>query len=298
MNNPSSKLSVIGGTVFLGKHFVEAMIKKGLKPKLLIHNKKIINSDELHHGDILDFKSLEKFLEKDDVVVNFTGQISDNLEDYVKTNLSGSFSLLNSCIKKQVKHVILISSIDVYGNNCDTPSEETDIVNPSTLYSLVKSVKEKIYRYYSENLNLNVTILRLSNTYGVEKKIGIINNLISSLKNSQSLKISHNGNQTRDFLYIDDAIQGIINAIEHLKQGFTIYNISSGKKISIINLIKILEKNQDSKISYEKQDSSPDEKCVWASYKKAKKQINFSPKVKIEEGLQKILLTKKSNNDS
>ncbi len=298
MNNPSSKLSVIGGTGFLGKHFVEVMIKKGLKPKLLIHNKKIINSDEFHHGDILDIKSLEKFLEKDDVVVNFTGQISDNLEDYVKTNLSGSFSLLNSCIKKQVKHVILISSIDVYGNNCDMPSEETDIVNPSTLYSLVKSVKEKIYRYYSENLNLNVTILRLSNTYGVEKKIGIINNLISSLKNSQSLKISHNGNQTRDFLYIDDAIQGIINAIEHLKQGFTIYNISSGEKISIINLIEILEKNQNSKISYEKQNSSPDEKCVWASYQKAKKHINFSPKVKIEEGLQKILLTKEFNNNS
>ena len=293
MNNPSSKLSVIGGTGFLGKHFVEAMIKKGLKPKLLIHNQKTINSDELYYGDILDFKSLEKFLEKDDVVVNFTGQISNNLEDYVRTNLSGSYNLLNSCIKKQVKHVILISSIDVYGNNCETASEETDIVNPSTRYSLVKSVKEKIYKYYSENLNLNVTILRLSNTYGVEKKIGIINNLISSLKNSQSLKISHNGNQTRDFLYIDDAIQGIIDAIEHLKQGFTIYNISSGEKISIINLIKILEKNQDSKISYEKQNTSPDEKCVWASYQKAKKQINFSPKVKIEEGLQKILLTKK-----
>ena len=99
-------------------------------------------------------------------------------------------------------------------------------------------------------------------------------------------------------MYIDDAIQGIINAIEHLKQGFTIYNISSGKKISIINLIEILEKNQNLKISYEKQNISPDEKCVWASCQKAKKQINFSPKVKIEEGLQKILLTKEFNNNS
>ena len=192
----------------------------------------------------------EKYLEKDDVVVNFTGQIGDNLEDYVKTNLSGSFNLLNSCIVKQVKHVILISTINVYGNNCETPSKETDIVQPSTLYSLVKSIKEKIYEYYSQNLNLNVTILRLSHIYGADKKIGIINNLISSLESSKSLKISHNGNQARDFLYIDDAIQGIINAIEHPNQGFTIYNISSEEKISTNNLIEILEKNHTSKISY------------------------------------------------
>ena len=298
MNNINLKLSVIGGTGFLGKHFVEIMLKKGIKPKLLIHNKKPLNYNEFSHGDILDIISLENFLEKNDVVVNFTGQIGDNLEDYVKTNLSGSFNLLNSCIVKQVKHVILISTINVYGNNCETPSKETDIVRPSTLYSVVKSIKEKIYEYYSQNLNLNVTILRLSHIYGADKKIGIINNLISSLESSKSLKISHNGNQARDFLYIDDAIQGIINAIEHPNQGFTIYNISSEEKISTNNLIEILEKNHTSKISYEKQNNFPDEKCIWASNQKAKKQINFSPKIKIEEGLQKILLTKKTNNFS
>ena len=199
---------------------------------------------------------------------------------------------------KQVKDLILISTINLYGNNCETPSKETDIVQPSTLYSLVKSIKEKIYEYYSQNLNLNVTILRLSHIYGADKKIGIINNLISSLESSKSLKISHNGNQARDFLYIDDAIQGIINAIEHPNQGFTIYNISSEEKISTNNLIEILEKNHTSKISYEKQNNFPDEKCIWESNQKAKKQINFSPKIKIEEGLQKILLTKKTNNFS
>ena len=298
MNNTHLKLSVIGGTGFLGKFFVETMSKKGIKSKLLIHKQQKIHSNESYFGDILDNASLEKFLQKDDVVVNFTGQIGNNLEDYVKTNLTGSLNLLNSCIAKQVKHVILISTINVYGNNCDTPSIETDPIKPVTLYSLVKSVTEKIYKYYSENLKLNVTILRLSHIYGVDKKIGIISNLISSLENHNALKVSHNGNQERDFLYIDDAIQGIVNTLDCLQDGLTIYNISSEEKISTNNLIKILEKIYDSRIPYEKQNNFPNEKCIWASHQKAKKYINFFPKVKLEDGLQKIILAKKANNDS
>ena len=298
MNNTPMKLSVIGGTGFLGKYFVETMSKKGINSKLLIHNQQKNHSNESYFGDILDNTSLEKFLEKDDVVVNFTGQIGNNLEDYVKTNLNGSLNLLNSCIAKQVKHVILISTINVYGNNCDAPSIETDPVKPTTFYSLVKSVTEKIYKHYSENLNLNVTILRLSHIYGINKKIGIISNLISSAENHIALKVSHNGNQERDFLYIDDAIQGIVNTLDCLKEGLAIYNISSEEKTSTNNLIKILEKIYNSRIPYEKQNNSSNEKCIWASHQKAKKHINFFPKVKLEDGLQKIILTKKPNNNS
>lgn len=297
MNYAALKISVIGGTGFLGKSFVDNLSKKGIKSRLLIHKTQNTSSNESYFGDVLVSTSLENFLEKDDIVINFTGQLGNNFEDYVKTNLTGSFNLLNSCVKKQVKHVILISTINVYGNNCDTPSTETDPANSITPYSLVKSSSEKIYQYYSENLKLNVTILRFSHIYGINKKIGIINNLISSFENSNMLKISHNGNQERDFLYIDDAIQGIMNTLDNLQDGLTIYNISSGEKITTNNLIKIIEKITNSRIYYKKQNDFPDEKCIWASYKKAKKYINFSPKVKLTDGLQKIFLLKKSSTD-
>ena len=218
---------------------------------------------------------------------------SDNFEDYVKTNLTGAFNILNSCVKKQVKHIILISTINVYGEKCNTSSIETDPVNPTTHYSLIKSATEKIYQYYSENLNLNVTVLRFSHIYGYEKKIGLISNLISSSENQNPVKLSHNGNQERDFLYIDDAVEGIIKTLEHLDNGFTIYNISSGEKISTLNLIKLIKKISNSEIFYEKQNTSPDEKCIWASFQKAKMKTNFQPKVGLKDGLKKIIHQKK-----
>jgi len=290
------RLSILGGTGFLGKNFLDSINKKGIKARLLIHEKKYSDSNESHLGDVLDSQSLEKFFEKNDVVVNFTGQIGNNLEDYVKTNLTGAFNILNSCIKKHVKHVILISTINVYGEKYTKSSIETDPVNPTTYYSLVKSITEKIYQYYSENLNLNVTVLRFSHIYGPEKKIGLISNLISSSENQNYLKLSHNGQQERDFLYIDDAIDGIIKSLENLHKGFTIYNISSGKKISSLNLITLLENISNSKILYETQNTSPDEKCIWASYEKAEKQINFLPKIELKDGLEKIIQQRKSKN--
>ena len=289
-----SKLSILGGTGFLGKNFVKRLTEKEIKSKLLIHKKNDEYSNESSVGDVLNTESLENFLEKNDVVVNFTGQISDNFEDYVKTNLTGAFNILNSCVKKQVKHIILISTINVYGEKCNTSSIETDPVNPTTHYSLIKSATEKIYQYYSENLNLNVTVLRFSHIYGYEKKIGLISNLIYSSENQNPIKLSHNGNQERDFLYIDDAVEGIIKTLEHLDNGFTIYNISSGEKISTLNLIKLIKKISNSEIFYEKQNTSPDEKCIWASFQKAKMKTNFQPKVELKDGLKKIIDQKKS----
>lgn len=293
MDLTDSKLSILGGTGFLGKNFVKRLTEKEIKSKLLIHKKNDEYSNESSVGDVLNTASLENFLEKNDVVVNFTGQISDNFEDYVKTNLTGAFNILNSCVKKQVKHIILISTINVYGEKCNTPSIETDPVNPTTHYSLIKSATEKIYQYYSENLNLNVTVLRFSHIYGYEKKIGLISNLISSSENQNPVKLSHNGNQERDFLYIDDAVEGIIKTLEHLDNGFTIYNISSGEKISTLNLIKLIKKISNSEIFYEKQNTSPDEKCIWASFQKAKMKTNFQPKVGLKDGLKKIIHQKK-----
>jgi nucleoside-diphosphate-sugar epimerase len=293
MDLTDSKLSILGGTGFLGKNFVKRLTEKEIKSKLLIHKKNDEYSNESSVGDVLNTASLENFLEKNDVVVNFTGQISDNFEDYVKTNLTGAFNILNSCVKKQVKHIILISTINVYGEKCNTSSIETDPVNPTTHYSLIKSATEKIYQYYSENLNLNVTVLRFSHIYGYEKKIGLISNLISSSENQNPVKLSHNGNQERDFLYIDDAVEGIIKTLEHLDNGFTIYNISSGEKISTLNLIKLIKKISNSEIFYEKQNTSPDEKCIWASFQKAKMKTNFQPKVGLKDGLKKIIHQKK-----
>ena len=99
----------------------------------------------------------------------------------------------------------------------------------------------------------------------------------------------HNGNQYRDFLYIEDAVNGIIQTIKNNPKSFNIFNISSQTKISPKQITKIIESISTKRIFYKLKNEKNNEKCIWADNTKSFKILKFIPKTSFELGLNKML---------
>jgi len=280
------KIILVGGSGFIGKPLLQKLVKEQFQVKTMIHNDDLDTKTPTFKGDILSSGILDDEISRGDIIVNLIGQTNSDIRDLIELSVMGSLNLLNSCIKKKVKMIILISSINVYGENMNTPSKEIDSLRPQTTYGILKMMIEKIYEYYSKVYGLNITILRLSHVYGPYKKAGIVSNLINSIKHNKNVILNDKGRQFRDFLYVDDATNGIIQAIKIPQEGFNILNISSGKKYMINDLVKTIEKITHKKMNVKLNPKILDERCVWADNSKAKKIIKFKPQIDIERGLK------------
>ena len=282
-----SNIALLGCTGFVGSSLLKKTKNEKLRLKAMIHDNDAKVKIEKFKGDILSQGIFDKELKDGDTVINLIGQNTDNLSDLINLNITGGLNLLNSCIKKNLNRIILTSSINVYGENNHASSKETDPLRPQTVYGVVKLLTEKMYESYSEVYGINVTILRLANLYGPDKKSGFIANLISSInKNKQPLTVYNNGKQLRDLLYVEDATDAIIQAIKIPMDGFNVFNISSGNRYMIKDLIKIIEKTSHKKLNVKLSKDIPDEKCIWADNSKAKRFLKFIPKSTIENGLK------------
>lgn len=283
-----ARIIVLGSTGFVGKVLRQELIEKNYNAKFMIHKKtKNLQKNEFL-GDILDKNSLLKILHDDDIVINLVGQSENNFLKFFNNNLQGAMNLVEIAHLKKNLKIIFASTINVYGENCKSPSKETDAPNPMTSYGIVKFLAEQIYEKYSKIHKLDVTILRFSNLYGKEKKLGLIPNMLSS-NPKKPVYFPHSGNQYRDFLYIQDAVNGIIQTIKTNPKFFDIFNISSGKKLSQKQITKMIEISSKRKIYYKLSKQNNGEKCLYASSLKAQNMLKFIPKTNFKKGLDIIL---------
>ena len=283
-----SKILIFGGSGFIGKHLISKM--NGKYDFLSLSRTLEDNSLCSEVGNILEPKSYESFLENTETIINLVGQVESNLHQFTSANLTGSLNLLNSAVKYNIKNIILISTINVYGENNNSPSKETDTLSPISNYGIIKMMNEKLYEHFSKIHDINITILRLSGVYGPGKIKGFFPQMINAINDESIVLEPYNyGNQLRDFIYIDDVIDGILKSISHNSSGFDIFNISSGNRYSIKEIISITEKLSNSHIGVEYSSTKFDEKCLWADNSKAKLILNFDPKTSLNSGIQKTL---------
>jgi len=250
-----TNILLLGGTGFLGKSLLKQLNKKN-SLKLMIHKSDFQTNAEKFNGNILKKKSFFNEIRKNEIIINFLGQIT----------------------------------INVYGENLEQPSKENDPLKPKTTYGVVKMITEQMYEYFSKMYGIDIVILRLADIYGPDKKNGFLTQILNSLNDKTIVPVCYNdGKQQRDMLYIDDAIGCILNVINNPNQGFHSFNVSSGKRYSINELISKIEKIAKSKLAVNYSSEIPDEKCIWADNEKAKKFLKFEPKIDIEIGLKSII---------
>ena len=283
-----NRIIILGSTGFLGKALRQKLSDEKLNVKYMVHKKQKNLQKNEFLGDILDKKSLLKIVKDDDIIVNLVGQYGENLSNFFDINIKGGLNLIEIAkIKKNIK-IIFASSINVYGENCKSPSKETDVPNPKTSYGIGKYLTEQLYEKYSKLYGFDVTILRFSNLYGKHKKSGVISKLIKS-NSKKPVYFTHNGNQQRDFLYVDDAVNGIIQVIKKQPRKFTIFNICSQNKITPKRIAKNIKSISKKPVFFKFTKKKFDEKCIWADNSKAHKFFGFLPKTNFENGLIKIL---------
>ena len=284
-----NKILLLGGTGFIGKVLLNKL-EQYHSTKIMIHSTNLQTTAQKFKGNILNKKSFFDEIRNDETIINLLGQLTANESDCIKSNILGGLNLLNSCIDKKIRQIILISSINVYGENLKRSSKETDPSNPASNYGKIKMITEEMYKNFSETYGINVTVLRLAGIYGPNGNSGFLTLIIKSIKNKNIIPICYNnGEQQRDMLYIDDAIDCILNTLNSEPRGFNIFNISSGNRYSMNELISMIERISKEKISVKYSSEIPDEKCIWADNSKAKKLLKFNPKIKIETGLKHMI---------
>ena len=245
------KILIIGGSGYLGTNLLNDLSIDGSYELFLLRfrNK---NPDPLPYQysylDIDDYDSIQKIRTNIDYVIHLAGKSSEklnenplrNFSESLNTNLSLSKIISNSNIKK----LIYISSVHVYGGSLTGIVDESKIARPDTNYGLAHLIAEKIFLSCNSSLT-DVFILRVSNVFGSSVNFSktlwnlIGNNFAKQVIESGSIEISSRTDFKRDFLPISNFLQAIRNIIENRNIRGSIYNIGMGKTMSIIDLAKV-----------------------------------------------------------
>ena len=216
---------------------------------------------------------------------------------YIKNNVEAQVSILELAKKiKNFEHLFYASSASVYGYNEKTPFAVTDRVDdPASLYGATKRAGELISNSYSMMFKINCTGLRFFSVYGPWGRPDMAAYIFTkSLFKNKTIDLFNYGRMERDFTYIDDIVEGIILLIKSKKSKqkiqHKIYNLGNNKPESLLKLLKLLEKFTGKQAKIKKTGMQlGDIRHTYADIKESKKDFNFCPKVKIDEGLAEFV---------
>jgi len=303
------KVFVTGGAGFIGKYLVKKLLDQGheitifdnfsnsSKEKL----KQELENIQIIEGDIRNMDRISECLQNYDIVIHLAAKISvtdsiKNPKETFEINVEGTKNVLKACAKQNVKKFVALSSAAVYGNNLESEKilSEINDTNPISPYGESKLEMEKIIKEFCEISKISGIVLRLFNVYGkgqTDEYAGVITKFADSIEKNNPLIVYGNGNQTRDFVEINDVIE-IINEIILLdfKKKFNIYNIANGKPIKIIDLANLLIEISGKKIEISFQEKREGEILhSAAAINKVKNELGYNPKIDLKKGIKKFL---------
>jgi UDP-glucose 4-epimerase len=221
-----------------------------------------------------------------------------NPAEDVETNVIGTLKVLEKARKNDSK-LVFASTSAVYGNaKKNRPSSEADFLRTISFYGLSKAGAEEECLFYHRTYNLPVVILRIYNVFG-SRGHGVAADFLHHLReNQKELEILGAGNQSRDFIYISDLLEALILSVNSRKAVGQVYNVGSGKVTSVRKLadlmIGLLGLKGITKVSCAGGEAwEGDMKINHANISKAKKDLNWQPRVKLIDGLRMMIREEK-----
>lgn len=302
------KILVTGGTGFIGSHLSEALAKKGYNVRVFdrynpnynlgnLANSKYKSKIDFLFGDIRDYDSVFKAVKNCDIVFHLAALIGipysyHSPSAYIKTNIEGTYNILEAAKNLKTKKIFITSTSEVYGSAKYLPIDEKHPLQPQSPYSASKISADNLSISYFNSFDLPVNILRPFNTYGPrQSQRAIIPTLIKQiLKIKKKGKISvGNIYPRREFNFVDDVCAAFLKAMKLKKYGQTI-NIGNGYDISIKQLINILSLIMNKKVEIvisenRKRPKKSEVQRLLSSNKKMKKLLNWEPKYSKHKGL-------------
>jgi nucleoside-diphosphate-sugar epimerase len=248
----------------------------------------------VHRIDIENYPVLRRVFsnQKIDAVINLAARagVRASLENpfvYFQTNVNGSLNLLELMNEFGVKKYVVASSSSLYAD-CPMPYDESQPVNqPISPYAASKKAAEVMAYTYHKQYGIDVSILRYFTVYGPLGRPDMsVYRFIKAIAEEKALTLYGDGEQARDFTYINDIALGTIAALKPL--GYEIINLGGGNNpVTINTLIAELEKIIGKKAQIDYQDShAADVKVTWAKIDKAKSLLDWQPQVNLKDGLK------------
>ena len=278
------KILVTGSKGFIGQALIK--ILKKLNYKILTFNSK--------DGDISDVNLYEKYKNSDISYIfhlaakTFVPNSWENPIDFYKTSVIGTEQVLELCRKGSIPMTFV--SAYIYGNPTTLPISEEDKIKPNNPYAHSKFLAEELCKFYSEFYNTRVVIARPFNIYGKnQNKNFLIPHIIEQVLNSDNIYVK-DLNPKRDYVYIDDLIDGLIKTMS-VKDKFSIFNFGSGIELSVEEIINIIQKvaKTSKNIISEKIERQNEIMSVVADISKAKSDLKWEPKFTFQMGVMEIL---------
>ena len=293
------RVLVLGGNGFIGSNLIIKLVSADHKVRIYDRNSlqthEQLSNVEYLNGNLSDTTHVSQVLHDIDVVfhlINSSIPSSSNLSPGkdVQDNLVNTIGLLESMKEIGISRIIFLSSGGtIYGDSDKDQINEDQPLNPNCSYGIVKLAVEKYLMMYQRLYDFEPMILRISNPYGPWQSNtgvqGLISTLLSKAISNEQVEIWGDGEVVRDYIYIDDVVDACLSAMECGSTG--ILNIGSGAGKSVNQILKIVEELTHSKLNVKYSKCRDfDVKKVVLDIRKAKKVLNWSPKIALKDGMR------------
>jgi UDP-glucose 4-epimerase len=325
---------VTGGTGYIGSHTCVVLLEAGYDViiadnlsnssiKVIDKIKKISSKDiKFYKVDVTDEQETEKVFEENNIegIIHFAGlkAVGESVEkplEYYHNNILSTIVLCKLCKKYNVNKFVFSSSATVYGNNTVPFVESMDLLPTTNPYGETKAMNERILSDIAKvNPRFCVTLLRYFNPIGAhesgligEVPNGIPNNLMPYVTQvakgkREKLKVFGNdydtvdGTGVRDYIHVLDLAEGHLAAIKNIKEGVNVYNLGTGKGISVLQLVNTFEDINQIKISYDiVERRKGDIAECYADVSKAKGELNWEAKRNLSDMVRDSWRFEKNN---
>jgi len=249
--------------------------------------------------DIQDAGNLNSLFAKQsfDIVIHLAAQAGvrysiTNPRDYIDSNIIGFYNILEACRNFPVEHLVFASSSSVYGNTDEIPfTENQNTDTPVSFYAATKKSNEVMAHAYADLYQMKITGLRFFTVYGPWGRPDMAPVLFAKAGiEKQPIKVFNNGQQSRDFTYVDDIIQGIVLVAEVKdKYNFKILNIGNGSPVSLMDFIHLLEKELDTNFEYNFMPPQKGDVTITFSNTTEIEKIGYKATTPLELGIPKFV---------
>jgi UDP-glucose 4-epimerase len=297
------KIAVTGGAGFIGTSVTKLLLDQGHSVSVL---------DNLSHGhkenldprasffevDLLNQSELEKVLPGHDAVIHMASyiEVGESVKkpvEFVENNILGTAKLLEAMRISGVKKIIFSSSACVYGKPTKIPITEQDpLGEQENTYGLTKVTMEQQCYLYHKLFGFDVIVLRYFNPFGPGElhspETHAIPNFIKAVLEKRPIPLFWKGEQVRDFIYIEDLASAHVLPLN--LTGLHLYNIGTENGTKIIDVVKLIFKIAGFEVPIEdKGEREGDVESLVASSQKIQKELGWSAKVGLEEGLKQTI---------
>jgi len=305
MKNKIKKALVTGGAGFIGSHITDALVSNGCQVAVIddLSTGKLSNLEHVkdkikfYEGDILDQVILEKAVKNCDVIFHQAAIVSvpwsiENPVNSAMVNEMGTLSVLESARKNNVRRVVIASSSAVYGDDPQLPKSENMALKPLSPYAVQKLTGEYYSSLYYKLYGLETVCMRYFNVYGPRQDptspySGVISIFMSKAVSKKTPVIYGDGNQYRDFVFINDVVRANLLAASTDGASGEVFNVGTGKYITINGLWEMACELSNLNIKPEHESPKPGDivESV-ANIDHAQKILGFKPEYSFKNGLE------------